>query len=265
MKQAQRRSMAWKMPSVSAQGLKIFACVMLILGSIGMIIFEKGIINVEQYKANELNDLLAGNSALMGQVGMTVALGFIGGLALPIIAFLLTEGFFNTSSYMKYLCAVFAFALISEIPYDFAMTGKVIDFSSQNPMFATALCLVMMYFFRMTDRTGKFVSALLKFVIMLCAICWIVILHLSYGLSMVLLVSVFYLFRNKHGIKLALAFLVTLFCAFMGQGSYIGVISLYGIYCYNEHRELKCSKYVFYIIYPAHLLVLGLITRCLIR
>ena len=126
MKQAQRRSMAWKMPSVSAQGLKIFACVTLILGSIGMIIFEKGIINVEQYKANELNDLLAGNSALMGQVGMTVALGFIGGLALPIIAFLLTEGFFNTSSYMKYLCAVFAFALISEIPYDFAMTGKVL-------------------------------------------------------------------------------------------------------------------------------------------
>lgn len=167
MKQAQRRSMAWKMPSVSAQGLKIFACVTLILGSIGMIIFEKGIINVEQYKANELNDLLAGNSALMGQVGMTVALGFIGGLALPIIAFLLTEGFFNTSSYMKYLCAVFAFALISEIPYDFAMTGKVIDFSSQNPMFSTALCLVMMYFFRMTDRTGKFVSALIKFVIML--------------------------------------------------------------------------------------------------
>ena len=59
MKQAQRRRMAWKMPSVSAQGLKIFACVTLILGSIGMIIFEKGIINVEQYKANELNDLLA--------------------------------------------------------------------------------------------------------------------------------------------------------------------------------------------------------------
>jgi len=94
MKQAQRRSMAWKMPSVSAQGLKIFACVTLILGSIGMIIFEKGIINVEQYKANELNDLLAGNSALMGQVGMTAALGFIGGLALPIIAFLLTVRIF---------------------------------------------------------------------------------------------------------------------------------------------------------------------------
>ena len=162
MKQAQRRRMAWKMPSVSAQGLKIFACVTLILGSIGMIIFEKGIINVEQYKANELNDLLAGNSALMGQVGAAVALGFIGGLALPIIAFLLTEGFFNTSSYMKYLGAVLIFALISEIPYDFAMSGKVIDFSSQNPMFATALCLVMMYFFRMTDKTGKVLSLTYK-------------------------------------------------------------------------------------------------------
>lgn len=253
------------MPSVSAQGLKVFACITLILGSIGTIIFEKGIINVDQYKANELNDLLAGNSALMGQVGATVALGFIGGLALPIIAFLLTEGFFNTSSYSRYLGAVLIFALISEIPYDFAMSGKVIDFSSQNPMFATALCLIMMYFFRMTDKSGRFVSGLLKFLIMLCAIFWIVLLHFSYGLSMILLVSVFYLFRNKHGLKLALAFLVTLFSAFMGQGSFIGVVSLYGIYCYNEHRELKCSKYVFYVIYPAHILVLGLITRLLIR
>lgn len=264
MKQQVRRT-GFKMPSTTAWGMKLFSCITLILGSIGTIILETGIINVGQYKAGELNSVLEGNSVLMGQVGAAVVLDFIGGLALPIIAFLLVEGFLKTENYKKYLLTVLLFAVLSEIPYDFAMTGRAIYWSSQNPMMSTALCLVVMYFYRMTEKQSTFVSAILKLLIMVCAIVWIVLLRFSYGLSMILLTTVFYCFRKRSGIKTFFGFIVTLFCAFMGQGSYIGIFSLYGIYCYNDKRELKCSKYVFYAIYPIHLLVLGAITWFIIR
>ena len=259
MKQQVRRT-GWKMPTTTAWGLKIFSCITMILGSIGLIIVETGLINVGQYKTGELNSLMEGNSLLMGQVGAAVVLNFIGGLALPIIAFLLAEGFQKTENYPKYLMTVIVFALLSEIPYDFAMTGHVIDWSSQNPMMSTALCLILMYFYKMTEKQSALTSGVLKLIITVCAIVWIVLLKFSYGLSMVLLTAVFYCFRNRSGIRTFLGIIVTLLCAFMGQGSYIGIFSFYGIYCYNEKRELKCSKYVFYAIYPIHLLVLGAIT-----
>lgn len=260
MKRQARRNTGWRLPSATAWGLKLFSCITLILGSVGTIILETGIINVGQYTTEELNSLLENNSVLMGQVGAAVVLNFIGGLALPIIAFLLTEGFLKTGDYKKYLLTVLLFSVLSEIPYDFAMTGSVFDWSSQNPMFSTALCLIMMYFFKMTERWGTLTSGALKLLITLCAIVWIVMLRFSYGLSMILLTAVFYCFRNRSGIKMFLGFIVTLFCAFMGQGSYIGALSLYGVYCYNGVRELKCSKYVFYAIYPIQLLVLGAVT-----
>ena len=42
-----------------------------------------------------------------------------------------------------------------------------------------------------------------------------------------------------------------------------GPLAFYGIYCYNGQRRNRIPKYVYYVFYPLHLLVLGLIVKYL--
>ena len=129
------RRIAWRLPSVSADGLKIFACATMLVQSIGITIIEKGIINLDQYTQAELSEAMAQDSHLMVMAGIGSVMQLIGGLAVPLFAYLLVEGFRNTSDYRKYLLSMVVFALASEIPYDLANSQKVVDWSSQNAIF----------------------------------------------------------------------------------------------------------------------------------
>ena len=46
---AGRRGVVWKTPDITADGLKIFACVMMLIQSVGISVVEKGLIGLDQY------------------------------------------------------------------------------------------------------------------------------------------------------------------------------------------------------------------------
>lgn len=52
----------------------------------------------------------------------------IGRLSMPLFAFLIANGFRHTRSVPKYALRLFAFALISEVPFDLFVSGKVTVF-----------------------------------------------------------------------------------------------------------------------------------------
>ena len=190
----------------------------------------------------------------MTLAGIGSIMQLIGGMAIPVFAFLLVEGFRNTSDYKKYLITMIITALVSEIPYDLAICGKAWDLSSQNAMITMSICLIMLKCMDIFKDTAGFMGGMVKILIMIAAIVWVSIFRAEYGLCMVLLVTVFYVFDTRNVLKTVLGCIISLMYV-------TGPISFYGIWCYNGVRKDRINKYVYYAFYPLHLLVLGVIAK----
>jgi TraX protein. len=249
-----RRGITWKTPDITADALKIFAGVIMLIQNFSIIIIEKGMIHLDQYTQQELSQALADDSDLMFLAGVGSVLQLIGGLAVPVFAFLLTEGFRHTSSYRNYLLSMVLFALITEIPYDFAMSRKLVDWSRQNALAAMCVCLLMLYFLRMFAQKKGFIYSVLRAGIVLCALFWVTLFRAEYGLCMVLLTAIFYLLHDRNILKTILGGAVSLLYV-------TGPLAFYAIWFYDERRRDILPKYVYYIFYPLHFLVLGLIAK----
>ena len=145
-------------------------------------------------------------------------------------------------------------ALVSEIPYDLAICGKVWDFSSQNAMITMCICLIMLKCMELFSDSSGFAGSMVRILIMIAAIVWVSIFRAEYGLCMVLLVTVFYVFDTRNVLKTVLGCIISLMYV-------TGPIAFYGIWCYNGVRKDRINKYVYYAFYPLHLLVLGVIAK----
>lgn len=256
MKNVGRRTVTWKTPDISADGLKNFACAMMLFHTIGIAVVENGMIHLNQYTQESLSLALKEDSHLMMLAGVGSVLQLLGGLAVPIFAFLLVEGFLNTGSFGKYLVRMAVFAVISEIPYDLAVYGKPLDLSGQNALVSMTVSLLMLYFLRMLKERKGIAGVLLRVFIVLCGVAWVSVLRGAYGLCLVLLAAVFYLFHMKNGWKLFLGVIVSLLYV-------TGPLAFYGIWCYDGVRKNRIPKYMYYWFYPVHLLVLAGAARML--
>ena len=249
-----RRGIVWKTPDITADGLKMFACIVMLIQTVGIAVIEKGLIHLDQYTQESLNQAMSQDSRLMTLAGIGSIMQLIGGMAIPVFAFLLVEGFRNTSDYKKYLLTMIITALVSEIPYDLAICGKVWDLSSQNAMITMCICLIMLKCMELFSNSSGFAGSMVRILIMIAAIVWVSIFRAEYGLCMVLLVTVFYVFDTKNVLKTVLGCIISLMYV-------TGPIAFYGIWCYNGERKDRINKYVYYAFYPLHLLMLGVIAK----
>lgn len=172
----------------------------------------------------------------------------IGRLAFPIYCFLLVEGAVHTSNWKKYLGRLLIFALISEIPFDLAFRGRIFDWSSQNVFFTLAFGLAAVLILKEWKYTlvSWAGAVLLAFAAEL--------LKTDYGGGGVIIILIFYLMR-EHIIAKAVCFGAEILVGYGGLESY-ALFSLFPILCYNGKKGPGGLKYLFYIFYPAHLLLL---------
>jgi len=198
----------------------------------------------------------------------------VGRLAFPIFAFLIVEGFVNTSDFKKYVKRLFVFGVISEIPFNLIYTGSFIFPFHQNVMFTLLLGLLCI---NEIDKlkNNKDIRFIVKTILKVLGLLLVGLVgFVDYGITGILTIIVFYVFRNfKFAWIGQLVSLVLLYIVFFkGQSIILNlfnveyflpiqsfcIISLIPIWFYNGERgkNSKMLQYSFYLFYPLHMLVL---------
>ena len=178
----------------------------------------------------------------------------VGRLAFPIFAFLLAEGFLHTRDVNAYLKRLAVFALISEPVFDFAFYGSFFSLTHQNIFFTLVLSLILLK--KLEEQQGAFQKILWFAIIAMLA----EIIACDYGTGGVLTVLIFYQYRNNRTwMSLYFALTHMLVWGTLGIQSY-AALALIPILLYNRKQGPRV-KYAFYVFYPMHLLVLGILAH----
>lgn len=174
----------------------------------------------------------------------------LGRLAFPIFCFMLVEGFVHTRNLKKYLGRLFVFALISEIPFDLALTGKLFYFDHQNTIFTLLLGILAITGIHIAQEKKTWhIAWRIVVSVLSVAVCSVTALLISadYDVMGVLAIVAIYLLRQKKVLSVAVA------CAILKSRA--AFFALIPIALYNGERG-RNMKWVFYVFYPAHLLLL---------
>ena len=213
-------------------------------------------------------------------IGHFSILNLIGRIAFPIFAFQAVQGYMHTKNFKKYMLRLFIFALISQIPFVLFLSTFT-DEIYLNIFFTFLVGLFALFLY---DKCkNKFIGFL---AIIICSIIgeFIKVDYRAFG---VLLIFNFYFFETQFEklckvstvklfnksfsySKLIMAIMTTILCfvnyipKIIARPIFINYyilfwlftsLSLVFILAYNQKQGPKL-KYLFYIFYPLHLLIL---------
>lgn len=242
---------------ISGSSLKLLACITMLIDHVGAVIVWRMIL--QRAAAQGMSGMIIGDELYI----LYRILRAIGRIAFPIYCFLLVEGVQKTSNKTQYALRLGLFALLSELPFDLALSSSIFYMEYQNVFFTLLIGLLAMIIvekwnsilWKSAADVGQKPSILAvgaaELVVFGAGAFAAEALHTDYGAKGILCIAVLYLFRrNKllQTISGAVSFLweSTAWLAFLP------------IWFYDGRRGMKL-KYVFYLFYPLHLLILYLI------
>ena len=253
----------WRKRGISSAVLKNIAVVTMLIDHIGAVIVIRLLIQKGLYGAMvDQEAYIAWVGQNRGMYGTYMAMRIIGRLAFPIYCFLLAEGFQKTHNVKKYLGRMLLFALISEIPFDLALSGRLWDTEYQNVFFTLFIGLMVIAGLRLVDQRlagtetwRKLAGVGLYAVIIVAGSALALVLKTDYSFKGILAITVLYLFRSRRKAQVWAGVIVFLL---MGGLEMIAALSFLLIWFYNGERGRQ-NKYFFYFFYPVHLLLLWLV------
>lgn len=197
---------------------------------------------------------------------------FIGRLAFPIYAFLISEGIKHTKDIKLYLKNLFILSIISEPFYDLCFNSNINFLKNTNTVYTLFLATLSIYIFNNCKNNIEKLLTILSFLLLTN------ILMTDYNVFGLILVYIFYFSTNMYK-KLLYSFLLITFkfkyifiyfihffvmknmfvstkYIFSSFGLYIfTLLGLFILSLYNNTLGKK-MKYLFYIMYPLHLAII---------
>lgn len=223
---------------LNASHLKILACIFMLISHIG-----------------QTNYIY-----LIGYPDYAYPFMIVGRIAFPIFCFFIVQGIILTSNVGKYLFRLFIFALISEIPFDLAFSGRI-NVYSQNVFFTLFLGGLCIYFLSLIDDSSykKFLKLFLYLLVLSTFMLLANLLKTDYSYKGILAIFLMYISRNSR-----LLMSLSILLGFYFEAYLYGVVyfSIILILLYNGKKGTM-NKWLFYLFYPGHLLILYILMNYL--
>ena len=194
-------------------------------------------------------------------------LQIIGRLAFPIFAYMIAEGCFYTKNKLKYFLTIFILGTGCQIVYMVAEHSFY-----QNVLITFSLSIALIFSLENFRVKKEKISGITLFFTVLIVITFTMVLpvfmeeygfQIDYGIYGVLLpVAVFYGKDKERKLVYATGVLALLAHSFGGI-QWFSLLSIPILVLYNQKRGKYNIKPLFYIFYPAHLVVIYLISLVL--
>lgn len=237
----------------SGQALRFWGLLLLGMGVAGQSLIQNAALHMGSVSLTELTKTLESSEALMGLAATSLIMQAVQSCAVPIFVFLLVEGFHQTSDFPKYLLRVFCLALVCELPYNLAVSGRLWAPESRNPVFAMALALVLMFFLKnYSGRSAK--SILSQAAVVLASLLWVFLLKVVDGGTILLLTAALWIFWEKPVGRLLAGTAVLLLCGALNLPNIIAPLGLVLVHFYNGEQG-GGKRVLNYLYYPLMLLV----------
>lgn len=192
--------------------------------------------------------------------GHSSYLNYIGRIAFPIFAFQISEGYIYTRNLKKYFLRLFIFALVSQLPFLLFYNSLVSNSFCLNIFFTLIIGLASIFIY---DKSKNKI-----FGIILCTLLALLAQYTKcdYGFYGVSIITLFYIFK-KSKIKSSIAFI---FATTIKYLFYMIKYGFYNVYLYlllcslipiifislYNGKKGKDTKYLLYLFYPIHLLLI---------
>ena len=187
-----------------------------------------------------------------------------GRIALPLFAYMIAEGCQYTRSRSRYLMSIAALGIVCQLVYFFAM-GSL--YQCILITFSLSICLI--FLLDHARKKGNLLWLLVSFSAL--ALAWFLSEGLpgllpgtdyaiDYGFWGILLPVLIYVGKDRHQRLLFTAVGLLCLCLTSGGIQWFCLASLPLLALYNGTRGKRKMKYLFYIYYPTHLVVIYLLS-----
>lgn len=248
-----------KSARINTSGVRTWGMIILVLGLVGSSIIQNQMLGIGQASAQQILEAMQASQNVMALVTVALVLQAIETCAAPIFCFLLVEGFRHTSSFQNYLLRVAGVALISELPYNLALTGSLFDMGSRNPVFGMVLGLILLYFYNRYSQRS-FAHVAIKIAVSLAALVWANMLKIDGGACCVVMVAALWMFRKNEGYRNLFACVAAGACIVFSPFYLASPMGVMAIHAYNGEKGAE-NRLVNYLWYPMVLLLFALVGK----
>lgn len=177
----------------------------------------------------------------------------IGRLALPLFAFGIARGYSKTKDVFDYGLRIMILALISQPIFLLLFRSEKL-----NICFTLLFGLIAIYAWNRKNNWHRFIGLMAVFISSY-------FLNVEYGVYGVLMVLLFAVFKNP--IKLIIAqSIITFSYIFLDNSLIIQLFAIPAFFLasYFQHLDFKIKRYLSYLFYPLHLLLLYILKNILL-